>query len=51
MTQNKEDLVKEFNALFRSLNEQNQQEALRILRGLSMAEKPAPDPPEKFTSG
>jgi glutathione synthase/RimK-type ligase-like ATP-grasp enzyme len=47
MTQEKTDLMKEFDALFRSLDEQYQQEALTILRTLSFAESTVPNPPQK----
>lgn len=46
----KESAAKEFDALFRSLDEQRQQEVLQMLRRLSMAKAMEPDPEAALTS-
>lgn len=47
MTQPEDASAKEFDTLFRSLEERYQQEALTILRTLSFAESTVPNPPQK----
>lgn len=49
MTQPKKDSMKEFDDLFRSLNESYQLGELAILHVLASLDSKEPDPPQKLT--